>query len=311
MLRVRDLRKAYGDVIALAGVDLDVAHGQIVSLLGPNGAGKTTLVSIVAGLRRADDGVVEVDGLDARARTPEVRRRIGLAPQDLGVYPIVTVRQNLQLFGELAGLGRRELGGRIEEVAHALAIEDLLDRLAGELSGGQKRRLHTAIALLAHPPLLLLDEATAGADVETREHLLDLVRRLAAEGAAVLYSTHYLHEVETLDAAVVILDEGRVIAQGGVRDLIAAHASPVVEFTFHGTPPALPVTAEPTANGTVRVATTEPARTIAEVSQALAGHNGSLAGVEVIQPNLEAVYLAFAGRRYAEADREDSHVVAS
>ena len=202
MLRVQGLRKAYGEIVALRGVDLDVASGEIVSLLGPNGAGKTSLVSIVAGLRRADDGLVEVAGLDASRRSAEVRRHIGLAPQDLGIYPVVSVRNNLMLFGELEGMRRRELRSRIDEVCDALDITPLLDRQAGSLSGGQKRRLHTAIALLHKPDLLLLDEATTGADVETRGHLLELVRRLASEGSAVLYSTHYLQEVESLGATV-------------------------------------------------------------------------------------------------------------
>lgn len=313
MLRVRGLIKAYGPVQALGGVDLDVDPGQIVSLLGPNGAGKTTLVSIIAGLRRADAGRVEVGDLDALARTPAVRRLIGLAPQELGIYPVVTVRRNLQLFGELAGVRRRALRQRVDEVAAALDLDGLLDRLAGELSGGQKRRLHTAIALLHRPPLLLLDEATVGADVETREALLALVRRLADDGAAVLYSTHYLHEVETLGASVVILDRGRVIARGGVRELLAAHATSVVEFAFaDATPPLpLPLRAEPAADGRVRVATEEPARTIAEVSRIAYERDAPLVGVEILQPSLEAVYLALTGRRYADADREVSDVVAS
>jgi ABC-type multidrug transport system ATPase subunit len=195
VLYIEGLRKSYGDVLALGGVDLDVRAGEIVALLGPNGAGKTTLVSIVAGLRRADSGIVRVDGLNALSRSSEVRRRIGLAPQDTGLYPVVTVRQNFMLFGELAGMSRAALRPRIDEVAEALDLTELLDRQAGKLSGGQKRRVHTALALLHSPRLLLLDEATTGADVETRTRLLNVVRQLAADGSAVLYSTHYLAEV--------------------------------------------------------------------------------------------------------------------
>jgi len=299
MLGIRGLTKAYGDVVALDDVDLDVAAGRIVSLLGPNGAG-------VAGLHLADAGRVEVGGLDALARTPEVRRLIGLAPQELGVYPIVTVRQNLHLFGELAGLDRRQRRERIDEVAAALAIEDLLGRRAGELSGGQKRRVPTAIALLHRPSLLLLDEATTGADVETREHLLHLVEAMAAEGTAVLYSTHYLHEVEALGASVVILDRGRVIARGEVRELIATYTRPVVELSFDGPPPPLPLAGAVVVDGRLRVTTDEPGRTIAELSATLADRGTSPIGVEVIRPDLEAVYQALTGRRYAETDREEA-----
>jgi ABC-2 type transport system ATP-binding protein len=308
MLHVKDLRKAYGQVEALRSVDLDVAAGEIVALLGPNGAGKTTLVSIVAGLRKADAGVVEVDGIDARTRSPEVRRHIGLAPQDTGIYPVVTVRRNLLLFGELAGLRRRELKQRIDEVADALDITDLLDRQAGELSGGQKRRVHTAIAMLHRPKLLLLDEATTGADVETRGHILELVRSLAAEGSAVLYSTHYLAEVETLDSSVVILDRGQVIARGRARELVAAHAVPVVELAFDGPVPDIsPHLGEATAvDDRLRIATPDPAATLVDVLPRVS--QATLTSVEIIRPNLEAVYLALAGRRYDEADREGARV---
>jgi ABC-2 type transport system ATP-binding protein len=309
VLHVQSLRKAYGEIEALRGVDLEVASGQIVCLLGPNGAGKTTLVSIVAGLRRADAGVVEVDGLDALGRGVEVRRRIGLAPQDLGLYPVVSVRQNLVLFGQLAGLGGSLLRRRIDEVSEALRITDLLDRRAGTLSGGQKRRLHTAIALLHHPRLLLLDEATTGADVETRGHILELVRGLASEGSAVLYSTHYLGEVEDLQASVVLIDGGRVIAEGATQELIAAHASPVVELTFAGPAPKVDIEQSVVDGSRLRVRAVDPAATLAQVVPQLPV--GSLRSVEILRPDLEAVYLTLTGRRYDDADQGGERVAAS
>ena len=314
VLQVRGLRKTYGDVVALAGIDLDVAAGEVVALLGPNGAGKTTLVSIVAGLRRPDAGTVAVDGLDVAARSADVRQRIGLAPQDTGLYPVVSVRRNLMLFGELSGLFGRQLRARIEEVADQLDMTELLDRRAGELSGGQKRRLHTAIALLHAPRLLLLDEATTGADVETRTRLLDFVRATARDGAAVLYSTHYLAEVEQLDSRVVILDHGRVIADGPVRELVARHAQPVVELAFSGEVPDGLRDGERTEDGRVRIPSRDPAATLVDLLPRISEHH--LASVEIVHPNLEAVYLALTGRRYDEADtsvargREASRVAA-
>ena len=301
MLHVAGLHKSYGDIVALRGVDLDVAKGEIVSLLGPNGAGKTTLVSIVAGLRKADAGVVEVDGHDALQRSLQVRRKIGLAPQDVGIYPVVSVRRNLRLFGELAGLRGDDLKHRIDEVAEALAITPLLDRQAGKLSGGQKRRLHTAIALLHRPALLLLDEATTGADVETRGHILDLVRQLADEGSAVLYSTHYLAEVENLGATAAIIDEGRVIARDDVSALIARHAEPVVDFVFaDGVPPLDGVEAAATEGSRLRLPTPDPAASIAAVVRQIP--SGRLLSIEIVKPSLESVYLALTGRRYDDAD---------
>ena len=307
VLHVAGLRKSYGTEPALRGIDLDVGEGEVVALLGPNGAGKTTLVSIVAGLRRPDAGVVEVGGLDATSRSRQVRRLLGVAPQETGIYPVVSVRRNLQLFGELAGLRGRILRSRVEEVAEALDITDLLDRQAGKLSGGQKRRVHTAIAFVHQPRLLLLDEATTGADVETRARILELVGRIADEGSAVLYSTHYLAEVGSMAATVAILDRGRVIARGGLDDLVTEHAEPVVDLSFHGPAPDV---RHPRAvrveESRVRVPTTDPAATLTEVLATLPP--GSLASVDIVRPDLEAVYLALTGRRYDEADAEGAEV---
>lgn len=309
MLRVKNLHKSYGPVRALKGVDLTVAPGQIVGLLGPNGAGKTTLVSIVAGLRRADKGTVTVNGIDALAHPQQARPRIGLAPQETGVYPIVTVRQNLRLFGEIAGLRGSELAKRVDDVAEALRITDLLDRKAGMLSGGQKRRLHTAIALLHRPPLLLLDEATTGTDIDTRRHLLEVIRGLADDGSAILYSTHYLNEVEDLAASVTILEQGTVIADGTVRGLVSEHGGAAVELTFDGPPPRLDGQRQVVVDGDVaRVLTDEPAKTSAEVLSSLGPDALRLQGVEIIHPSLETVYLAATGRRYQEDQPEEDHV---
>jgi ABC-2 type transport system ATP-binding protein len=195
---------------------------------------------------------------------------------------------------------------RIEEIAASLDLVELLDRQTGKLSGGQKRRLHTAIALLHRPKLLLLDEATSGADVETRARLLDLVRQLADEGSAVLYSTHYLQEVEELNANVVILDRGEVIARGAVIDLLARHAQPVVEFVFAGAVPPGAIDASIAdyriEGPRLRVPTSEPASVIAGVANRVP--SGQLSSVEILRPSLETVYLAYAGRRYDEADKE-------
>ncbi|MFQ5522581.1 MAG: ABC transporter ATP-binding protein [Acidimicrobiia bacterium] len=310
VLSVEGLRKAYGPVLALNGVDFTAAPGEIVGLLGPNGAGKTTLVSIICGLRRADAGRVVVNGVDALAHPQQARRYIGLAPQELGIYPIDSVRQNLSVFGAMAGLRGRELEGQVETAAAALRLEDLLDRKAGQLSGGQKRRLHTAVALLGNPPLILLDEATTGADVESRAALMDVVKDLAARGSAVVYSTHYLQEIESLEARVVILDRGRAIANGSVRELVSSNGGGVVELTFRGQPPELGGGFISTYIGEVmRVKVNDPGQALGPILEALGPEAVRLRGVELIEPSLETVYLALTGRRYQPG--EESDVLAS
>ena len=306
LLEVRGVTKSYGTKVALAGVDLDVSAGEVVGLLGPNGAGKTTLVSIVAGLRRPDGGSVRVNGIDVVADPRRARRVVGLAPQDTGVYPSLTCAQNLRLFARLAGIGRRAAAAAIDEVAAAIGLEELLTRRAGELSGGERRRLHTAIALVHRPRLVLLDEATVGADVQTRSQLLTIVRRLADEGSAVVYSTHYLGEIEQLDASVVIMDRGRVIARGDVASLVAAHAASIVELTFASPPPpfaALSHVTDVEIDGSVvRLRTTEPGLATGALLKDLGARAADLRSVQVIQPSLESVFVELTGRHYHAAD---------
>jgi ABC-2 type transport system ATP-binding protein len=302
MLRIIGLTKRYGDRTVLADVDLEVGAGEVVGLLGPNGAGKSTLVSIVAGLRRADAGTCTVRGIDALGGSRDVRHLVGLAPQDLGVYPTLTVAENLDFFGRLAGLRGRVLAERIAEAADGFALTTLHERSVQQLSGGERRRVHTAVALLHHPPLLMLDEPTAGVDPGTRAGILDVIRRLAEHGTAVLYSTHYLHEVEQLDASVTLLHEGQVVARGWAGDLIARHGGAAIEITFRGPPPSLrlPHRVEATER-TLRVFVDNPEVELAAIVGSLDDAAGRIETVEVIRPDLESVFLALTGQRFATA----------
>ncbi|GGV70689.1 ABC transporter ATP-binding protein [Streptomyces griseoloalbus] len=293
--------KSYGDVHALRGVDLRIPPGRITALLGENGAGKTTLMSLVAGLQRPDAGRIAVTGHDVADAPGAARRALGFAPQELGVYPTLTVRQNLMFCAELAGLRRGAARDRTAETAEPLALTELLDRRAGELSGGQQRRLHVAMALVHRPAVLLLDEATAGVDVRTRTALLDLVRGLAADGVAVCYSTHYLAEVESLDAHVAVLDGGRVIAHDTLSALVDRHARGALELTFHGPVPEdldLPWPTRPTEDG-LRVLADRPHEAAARLLELL-GPTSALSGLRVVRPDLEAVFLELTGRRYRD-----------
>lgn len=302
VLQVRGVTKTYRgadgiDVNALRGADLDVLPGQVVSLLGRNGAGKTTLLSIVAGLLRPDGGAVTIDGLDALADPEQTARLIGIAPQETGIYPILTVRQNLEFFGELNGLDRATRTSRATEVADQLGLTKLLDRRGGQLSGGEGRRLHTACALVHRPRLLMLDEPTVGADVATRLQLIEAVRGLAADGAAVVYTTHYLPEVEALDADVVIIDDGAVLAQGSQTQLIDHHHLRGVRFRFDGPLPAGRLDdMEPIAVGS------DTHRVVGDIGMPellhrLGADAERLISVETLRPDLETVFLAVTGHR--------------
>lgn len=294
-LKARGIHKSYGEIKALDGVDLDVGRGEIVALLGPNGAGKSTLVSVVAGLRKADRGDVWLNGVDAAANPDLARRQLGLAPQETGIYPTLSVLDNLRFFGKLAGLSKRELERRVDEVAATFSLGELLDRRARYLSGGEKRRLHTAMVVLHRPPLLLLDEVTVGVDVQTRNQLLELVGSLAEQGSAVIYSTHYLHEIEALGAQrVAILLEGRVVAAGSIPDLIGAFGGSFVELSFEQRPIGLdlpPGTTVVTEN-VLRVPADSPAVTAADLVGRLDRSGATLREIKLLQPSLESVFLS-------------------
>lgn len=217
ILEASGLVRRYGAVVALGGFDLSVRAGEIVGLVGHNGAGKTTFARVTAGLLAPQAGVVRIAGRSPR----QARPLLGLAPQELALYPTATARENLAVFAGLYGLRRRDARQRITALADELVLGDVLDRRVRDLSGGQQRRLQAATAMIHRPRVLLLDEPTVGADPITRDALLAVVRTAADNGSAVVYTTHYLPELDTLGATLAVASTGRVIARGSRAELLA------------------------------------------------------------------------------------------
>ncbi|MFI6298532.1 ABC transporter ATP-binding protein [Nonomuraea sp. NPDC050790] len=275
MLEVVDLVKRYGPVTALDGFTLSVASGEIVGLVGHNGAGKTTFVEIVSNLLRQDSGHVTIDGLPPAA----VRGQVGVAPQHIALYPTVTVREHLVLFGRLGGLRRAALDTAIDDLAVLLRLTDLMDRRTGRLSGGQQRRIQAATALIHRPRMLLLDEPTAGADLETRQAILDVVKQRAGEGAAVVYTTHYLPEITELQATIAVARDGRVIARGTYDELI------------EGLPGEVRLTLDNEEE--ISVSTTEPTATLIDL---LNRAERPVSAVDLRNPSLDDLYHSLAAR---------------
>lgn len=318
MLLMEDVRKSYGHRRVLEGVTLEVGAGRVVGLVGSNGAGKTTLISIATGLITADAGRALV-GEGPHATIDVARDRgaaaglVGLAPQELGVYPMLTVEQNLATFAELAGLGRRAARARIERVVDALDLAPQVRQRADTLSGGQARRLHTGMALMHRPAVLFLDEPTVGADVAARRAILDVVRELAGEGTAVVYTTHYLTELSDLGADVAILHQGRIVLEGSVADVVAAHAAPAVGIVTSGDVPALPGWV-PTPHDGGRMRWEAPTAAdgkdhTALLADALARLTArtTLEGIEVTPASLESAFLAVTGHRLSATDHAADH----
>ena len=301
MLNATGIEKSYGEIKALRGASLTVEAGTIVSLLGRNGAGKSTLLSVIAGLTRPDAGSITIDGIDVLKHPAKASGLVGIAPQNTGIYPPLTVRENLEFFGELSGLKRADRRRRSTDVAEQLGLSALLDRKASQLSGGEARRLHTGCALVHRPKLLMLDEPTVGADVTTRVQLIEAVKSLADEGAAVVYTTHYLPEVENLGASIVIIDNGVVLTSGTKEELMAQHQMQGVEFSTNAELPGTLTTelgALTTGPKVYRILGDLDLRTLID---RLGEHASSLSSVETLKPDLESVFLSVTGKSLATA----------
>lgn len=292
MLELCGIRKSYGATAVLSGVDLRVEPGEILGLLGPNGAGKSTLIGIAAGLDTAFSGTVTVNGMDAVKHRAQVADLCGIAPQELGIYPPLTVRQNLDCFAGLAGLRGRSRRARVDEVITLLRLESCADNRGDTLSGGQKRRLHTGMAVLNRPRVLFLDEPTVGADVRSRADILAIVTGLAHNGTAVVYTSHYLDELEQLNANVAILNSGTIAVRGSLTDVIAEWASGSVTLTFAAPAPELPGRRRDGARLIADALTRDGGTVLAETLQRLGESAADLVDVEIARPNLERAFLA-------------------
>lgn len=229
MLRIEGVSFRYRDtdIPALDGITLDIPAGGVYGLLGPNGAGKTTLISILAGLQSATGGSITFDGrplAEARAAEP---RAIALVPQDYAFYPMLTVAENLDFFGGALGLDRAERKTQIESAIAFARLEQVTHKPAEQLSGGLRRRLNLAIGLLGRPQLLLLDEPTVGVDPQSRHFLLDAIAGLPASGTTVIYTSHYMEEVEAICQRVAIVDHGKVLSEGALDALLRCDESVV------------------------------------------------------------------------------------
>jgi ABC-2 type transport system ATP-binding protein len=222
---------------ALEGISLQIGRGQVFGLLGPNGAGKTTLISLLNGLLTPGAGTIRIAGLQRPAQHAEIARISALVPQEYAFYPTLTVAENLHFFARAIGLAGTPIKTATERVVAATHLQAQLRQRAEYLSGGLKRRLNLAIGLLGEPQLLYLDEPTVGIDPQSRHFILDTIRALAEGGTTVVYSSHYMDEVEYLAQDVAIIDHGKVLAQGRLSDLLASRSSDVqLTLTLPPTP---------------------------------------------------------------------------
>ena len=272
-IRVRDLRKRYGDEEALRGVSFEIEEGEVFGLLGPNGAGKTTTVEILEGYRRRDEGTVEVLGFDPQRFERPFRERIGVVLQSSELWPTLTPRETLALF---AGYYPRPRD--VDEVIALVGLEEKRDARVKTLSGGQKRRLDLGLALVGDPQLVFLDEPTTGFDPAARRTAWEMIRSLRSLGKTVLLTTHYLDEAQQLSDRVAVLRAGRIVTLGTPADLTGGSLEAEIRYRRNGEQ--------------VVLRTAEPTRVLHELTAEALAAGRELEGLEVRRPSLEDVYLS-------------------
>lgn len=220
IVNMENIVKRYGSHLALDYVDLKITEGEILGLLGPNGAGKTTLIHALAGTIKIDSGDIRVFNKEQKANLLDIKREIGLVTQEISVFTDLTAQENLEFFGGIYGLKGKELKKRVEETLEFVGLIDHASKLPDKFSGGMKRRLNIACALVHEPKFLIMDEPTVGIDPQSRNHILDAIRELNRRGTTILYTTHYMEEIQNLASRVVIMDQGHIITQGTIQELV-------------------------------------------------------------------------------------------
>ena len=291
-VEVRGLRKAYGSVVAVGGIDLSVRRGEIVALIGPNGAGKTTTLEILEGHRRADSGHVRVLDNDPARNEITFKQRIGIVLQSTSIQPYLTVEETIEQFR-----GYYPAPRPLDELIEIVGLQASRKKLVRRLSGGQQRRLDVAMGLAGDPELLFLDEPTTGFDPAARRGAWEMLRDLKALGKTVLLTTHYMDEAQTLADTVAIIRNGLIVAEGTPDELRSGEAETVISFRFAGSPAELPpgAAAATIENGRAVLRTADPTTVLHELTGWARERGEALEGLSVTPVSLEDVYLGLAG----------------
>ena len=305
ILTVSGARKRYGSVQALDGASFELRTGELLALLGPNGAGKTTLIRAISGRVRLDGGEIRVfDQPVAAGRTPRV---LGIVPQELAVYSLLTARENLAGFGRLHGLAGAELSKQVDWALERTGLADRASEPVKQFSGGMRRRLNIACGILHHPRIVLLDEPTVGVDPQSRDRIYVTLAELAAEGVSLLLTTHHLEEAEARCSRTVIIDHGRVIASGTLPELVDQTVGRHRLVTLRlNAPlatdqiPRLRVEIDPADARQVRARMTDVAADLPPLLDGIRAAGGAVDDVEVRGPSLQAVFIHLTGRELRE-----------
>lgn len=304
-LELWDLRKEFGNTVAVDGISFSVQQGEVFGLLGPNGAGKSTTISMLCGLLTPTAGKIYLKGKEVTRTSQEIKKVLGLVPQDVALYPSLTARENLTFWGKMYGLSGSVLAERVDEALEYCGLSDRAKDRIETYSGGMKRRINIGAALLHKPELLIMDEPTVGIDSQSRTHILDTVLRLNAEGVTVIYTSHYMEEVEHLCSRVAIMDRGKVLALGTKEELakMVGDADKIEIAVGESVVPALKeieaipeVQSVSDGSGVVTVLVKQGHERLPQILEVLLRAGVKVRSVNITEPNLESVFLSLTGR---------------
>ena len=309
IVEAQDLVKQYPGAAepAVQGVSFGILKGEVFSLLGPNGAGKTTTISMLSTLLAPTRGDAVIAGHTLSKAAAEVKRAIGIVPQDIALYPTLSARENLNFWGQMYGLGGAELKRHVAEVLETVGLRDRANDRIEKYSGGMKRRINIAVGLLHKPQVVFMDEPTVGIDPQSRRNILDMITTLNAQGMTVLYTTHYMEEAQELSHRIGIIDHGKLIALGTLDELTKlVGQEEVVELRFAAEPipPELlkalsglnGITGVSVVGNTARLLAKDGDAALPDLITAANTHQARVVGVDIKEPNLEAVFLRLTGR---------------
>lgn len=306
IVQVDNLTKHYGDIVAVDGVSFSIEEGEIFGLLGPNGAGKTTTISVLSCLFPPTAGTAAIAGYDIVRQQGQVKKLIGIVPQELALYPTLSAGDNLTFFGRIYGLWGKELRVKIDKVLEIVGLRERAKDTVATYSGGMKRRLNMAAGLLHEPRLLFLDEPTVGVDPQSRNHIFESVQRLNQEtGMTILYTSHYMEEVELLCQRVGIIDHGKLIVCDTVRNLVNLLGGGVIHLGLSrsdaevvGRLGALSSVSElRPIDGRLKIQAVDARAALLDIIALLSTLDVTINSLEILEPNLESVFLHLTGSR--------------
>lgn len=300
-----DVVKRYDSKLTVDHVNVSIQEGEIFGLLGPNGAGKSTTISMICGLLKMDGGDIVIDGLSVASHALEVKRRIGLVPQDLALYNTMSAAENVTFFGRLYGLRGKLLKERVEEALTFTGLSDRAKEKPATFSGGMKRRLNIACAIMHRPKLIIMDEPTVGIDPQSRNHILNSVKELNRLGSTVIYTSHYMEEVAAICDRVAIMDKGHIIACGTEKELrerVAKEEKIVIKAT-NITPELINelrlhprITRVESKEGAVEMYLPSSQCELQDILFIFAKHEGVIGSLNIEEPDLETLFLSLTGR---------------